>query len=136
MQHPTPSWPHSIVNITHRSSYSTHSVALPFALGSGILSTPIPHTLITFQQQQGPQLVRNAATKAEMQVLTKQDTRSSVKVKDKEKVPELSRVRVMKRFGINTTIMPNNTDLVYGKFGIRAITERRVAANTIEAIRR
>ncbi|MEW5296998.1 MAG: hypothetical protein WDW38_007233 [Sanguina aurantia] len=81
-------------------------------------------------------LSRFAATKAEQQVLTKQDTRGPAKVKDKDKVPELSRIRVMKRFGINTEIMPNNTDLMFGKYGIRAITERRVAANTIEAIRR
>lgn len=48
----------------------------------------------------------------------------------------LSRVRVPKSAGINDTKVPNTTDLKYGIYGIRAITGRRVAANTIEAVRR
>jgi hypothetical protein len=48
----------------------------------------------------------------------------------------LSRRRVPKSAAINTTLMPNTTQLQYGIYGIRALTERRVAANTIEAVRR
>lgn len=48
----------------------------------------------------------------------------------------LSRKRVPKSAGINDTIMPNSTDLKFGSFGVRALTGKRVAANTIEAIRR
>ncbi|KAF5833411.1 ribosomal protein L10e/L16 [Dunaliella salina] len=32
--------------------------------------------------------------------------------------------------------MPNTTDLKYGIYGLRAVTGRRVAATTIEAVRR
>ncbi|GAX81968.1 hypothetical protein CEUSTIGMA_g9396.t1 [Chlamydomonas eustigma] len=49
---------------------------------------------------------------------------------------QLSRVKVPKSAGINDTIMPSNTDLKFGSFGIRAITGKRVSANTIEAVRR
>ncbi|KAG2502222.1 hypothetical protein HYH03_000708 [Edaphochlamys debaryana] len=38
--------------------------------------------------------------------------------------------------GINNIIMPNTTQLKYGLYGIRALGGRRVAANTIEAVRR
>lgn len=48
----------------------------------------------------------------------------------------LSRQRVPKSAAINDTIMPNTTDLKYGSYGLRAVTGRRVAAATIEAVRR
>jgi large subunit ribosomal protein L16 len=48
----------------------------------------------------------------------------------------LSRVRVAKSEGINDTIMPNTTQLMYGIYGIRAVDGKRVAANTIEAVRK
>ena len=48
----------------------------------------------------------------------------------------LSRRRVAKSAAINDTVVPNTTDLKYGLYGIRALTGRRVAANTIEAVRR
>lgn len=41
-----------------------------------------------------------------------------------------------KSAGINDTLVPNTTALKYGSFGIRAMTGKRVAANTIEAVRR
>ncbi len=47
-----------------------------------------------------------------------------------------SQVRVRKRDGFNDVIAPNTTTLKYGVFGIRAMTGKRVAANTIEAVRR
>ena len=50
--------------------------------------------------------------------------------------PSHDQVRVPKSAGINDTIMPNTTGLMYGNFGIRAMTGKRVAANTIEACRR
>ena len=49
---------------------------------------------------------------------------------------QLSRQRVAKSVGINNIIMPNTTQLEYGVYGIRALSGRRVAANTIEAVRR
>ena len=49
---------------------------------------------------------------------------------------QLSRERVVKSEGINDTIVPNTTQLMYGPFGIRAVTGKRVAANTIEAVRK
>jgi hypothetical protein len=49
---------------------------------------------------------------------------------------QLSRVRVPKSAAINDTVMPNTTQLAVGQYGIRALTGRRVAANTIEAMRR
>lgn len=49
---------------------------------------------------------------------------------------QLSRVKVPKSAGINDTLMPSTTTLKYGSFGIRAMTGKRVAANTIEAVRR
>lgn len=49
---------------------------------------------------------------------------------------QLSRVKVPKSAGINDTLVPNTTTLKYGSFGIRAMTGKRVAANTIEAVRR
>ena len=48
----------------------------------------------------------------------------------------LSRRRVPKSYAINDNIMPNTTELKYGTYGLRAVTGRRVAANTIEAVRR
>lgn len=48
----------------------------------------------------------------------------------------LSRKRVPKSAAINDTIVSNKTDLKYGAYGIRAVTGKRVAANTIEAVRR
>ncbi|GFR42328.1 hypothetical protein Agub_g3235 [Astrephomene gubernaculifera] len=47
-----------------------------------------------------------------------------------------SRQRVPKRMGINDVIMPNTTQLKFGLYGIRALSGKRVAANTIEAVRR
>ncbi len=49
---------------------------------------------------------------------------------------QLSRQRVPKSVGINDVIMPNTTQLAYGMYGIRALSGKRVAANTIEAVRR
>lgn len=49
---------------------------------------------------------------------------------------QLSRQRVPKSVGINDVIMPNTTQLAYGVYGIRALSGKRVAANTIEAVRR
>ncbi|KAJ9507151.1 hypothetical protein QJQ45_006229 [Haematococcus lacustris] len=49
---------------------------------------------------------------------------------------QLSRQRVPKSAGINRTLMKNTTQLKYGMYGIRALSDRRVAANTIEAVRR
>eukprot|EP00955_Chlamydomonas_euryale_P026512 279813-Chlamydomonas_euryale.AAC.1 len=49
---------------------------------------------------------------------------------------QLSRVRVRKSVGFNDVVMPNTTGLKFGTFGIRAVTGKRVAANTIEACRR
>jgi len=43
---------------------------------------------------------------------------------------------VPKSAAINDTVMPNTTDLKYGMYGLRAVTGRRVAAATIEAVRR
>lgn len=48
----------------------------------------------------------------------------------------LSRQRVPKSAAINDTLMPSTTDLKYGMYGIRTLTGKRVAANTIEAVRR
>jgi hypothetical protein len=49
---------------------------------------------------------------------------------------QLSRVRILKSAAINDIVMPNTTQLAVGQYGIRALTGRRVAANTIEAMRR
>ncbi|KAG2439620.1 hypothetical protein HXX76_004972 [Chlamydomonas incerta] len=49
---------------------------------------------------------------------------------------QLSKQRVPKRVGINDVIMPNTTQLQYGMYGIRAMAGKRVAAATIEAVRR
>ncbi len=48
----------------------------------------------------------------------------------------LSRVRVPKSAAINDTVVSNVTTLKFGQFGIRALNGKRVAANTIEAVRR
>lgn len=48
----------------------------------------------------------------------------------------LSRQRIFKSAAINEVPFGNNTDLKFGRYGIRATTGRRVAANTIEAVRR
>jgi len=48
----------------------------------------------------------------------------------------LSRKRVPKSAGFNDTVMTNHSDLKYGMYGIRALTGKRVAAHTIEAVRR
>ncbi|EFJ52881.1 hypothetical protein VOLCADRAFT_72524 [Volvox carteri f. nagariensis] len=49
---------------------------------------------------------------------------------------QLSRQRVPKGAAINDNIMPNTTQLKYGLYGIRALAGKRVAANTLEAVRR
>ncbi|PNH10938.1 50S ribosomal protein L16 [Tetrabaena socialis] len=49
---------------------------------------------------------------------------------------QLSRQRVFKGAGFNDVIMPNTTQLEYGLYGVRALSGKRVAANTIEAVRR
>ncbi|GLI61789.1 hypothetical protein VaNZ11_004289 [Volvox africanus] len=49
---------------------------------------------------------------------------------------QLSRQRVPKGAAINDNIMPNTTQLSYGLYGIRALSGKRVAANTLEAVRR
>jgi len=61
---------------------------------------------------------------------------SSLQLQQARHNSNLSRIRVPKSVGINDTIMPNTTQLKYGTFGIRAVTGRRIAANTIEAVRR
>ncbi len=49
---------------------------------------------------------------------------------------QLSRQRVFKSAAINDNIMPNTTQLKHGLYGIRALSGKRVAANTLEAVRR
>ncbi|GLC41013.1 hypothetical protein PLESTB_000952400 [Pleodorina starrii] len=49
---------------------------------------------------------------------------------------QLSRQRVPKGAAINDNVMSNVTQLKFGLYGIRALSGKRVAANTLEAVRR